>query len=138
MDKGVRALSQYRTEQAKQCIESAKLLMDAGDYKGAANWSYYAIFHAMRSVLALEKVDFSKHSGVSAYFRKTYIKTGIFDVEMSDIISLAFEARSDSDYDDFYVISKEEVEEQIANAHRFCEAVQGYLQKKDIDDKSTS
>lgn len=55
---------------------------------------------------------------------------GIFDVEMSDIISMAFEARSDSDYDDFYVISKEEVEEQIANAEKFCEAVQGYLRVK--------
>lgn len=45
------------------------------DYKGAANRSYYAIFHTMRSVLALDQIDFSKHSGVSAYFRKEYIKT---------------------------------------------------------------
>lgn len=130
MDSDVRSLSRYRMEQAKQCIESAKLLMNAGDYRGAANRSYYAIFHAMRSVLALEKVDFSKHSGVSAYFRKTYIKTGIFDVELSDFISMAFEIRSDSDYDDFYAISKEDVEEQIANAEKFCEAVQGYLRVK--------
>lgn len=88
MNSSIDALSRYRFEQARQCIESAKLLMNAGDYKGAANRSYYAIFHAMRSVLALEEVDFSKHSGVSAYFRKTYIKTGIFDVELSDIISM--------------------------------------------------
>lgn len=130
MDSRIRALSRYRFEQAKQCIESAKLLTNAGDYKGAANRSYYPIFHAMRSVLALDNIDFSKHSGVSAYFRKTYIKTGIFDVELSDIISMAFEARSDSDYDDFYVISKEEVEEQIINAEKFCEAVRGYLRVK--------
>ena len=130
MNSSIDALSRYRFEQARQCIESAKLLMNAGDYKGAANRSYYAIFHAMRSVLALEEVDFSKHSGVSAYFRKMYIKTGIFDVELSDIISMAFETRSDSDYDDFYVISKEEVEEQITNAEKFCEEVQGYLRLK--------
>ncbi|MCI9487788.1 MAG: HEPN domain-containing protein [Lachnospiraceae bacterium] len=46
-----------------------------GDFKGAANRSHYAIFHCMRSVPALEGVDFSKHSGVSAYFCKQYIKT---------------------------------------------------------------
>ena len=123
-------LSGYRFEQALQCIKSAKILLEAGDYKGAANRSYYAIFHAMRSVLALRKIDFSKHSGVSAYFRKEYIKTGIFDVELSDIISIAFDARSNSDYDDFYVISKDEVEEQIANAIKFCEVVKVYLDEK--------
>lgn len=75
----------------------------------------YAIFHAMRSVLALEQIDFSKHSGVSAYFRKEYIKTGIFDIELSDIIKEDFDVRSDSDYDDYFVISKEEVKQQIEN-----------------------
>lgn len=130
MDCDSKALSKYRFDQAIQCIDSAKLLSRAGDYRGAANRSYYAIFHAMRSVLAFEGVDFSKHSGVSAYFRKTYIKTGIFDVEMSDIINMAFETRSDSDYDDFYVISKSEVDEQIENAEKFCAAVHEYLNKK--------
>lgn len=105
-------------------------MVAAEDYKGAANRSYYAVFHAMRSVLALENKDFSKHSGVSAYFRKEYIKTGIFDIELSDIISSAFDVRSNSDYDDFYVISKEEVEEQIANAMKFCDEVKQFLDRQ--------
>lgn len=130
MGNQTRELSRYRMEQARQCITSAKALVEIDDYKGAANRSYYAIFHAMRSVLALEGKDFSKHSGVSAYFRKEYIKTEIFDVELSDIISMAFEIRSNSDYDDFYVISMEEVNEQIENAIRFCDAVELYLGKK--------
>ncbi len=123
-------LSKYRIEQARQCIKSAKALVEIDDYKGAANRSYYALFHAMRSVLALEGKDFSKHSGVSAYFRKEYIKTGIFAVEFSSIISMAFEIRSNSDYDDFYVISMEEVNEQIEDAIRFCDAVELYLAQK--------
>lgn len=123
-------LSRYRMEQARQCIISAKALVEINDYKGAANRSYYAVFHAMRSVLALEGKDFSKHSGVSAYFRKEYIKTGIFDVELSDIISMTFEFRSNSDYDDFYIISLEEVNEQIENAIKFCDVVDTYLAEK--------
>ena len=104
--------------------------MEFDDYKGAANRSYYAIFHAMRSVLALEKKDFSKHSGVSAYFRKEYIKTGIFDVELSDIITEAFVVRSDSDYDDYYQISKADVLEQINNAEKFSNIIEQYLEEK--------
>lgn len=119
MDKTLWDLSQYRKEQAERCIRSAKLLAEDEDYKGSANRSYYAIFHCMRSVLALEGKDFSKHSGVSAYFRKEYIKTGIFDIELSDIIREAFDIRSDSDYDDYYLISKEDVMEQIQNAEIF-------------------
>lgn len=127
MENDMKELSKYRMEQARQCITSAKALVEIEDYKGAANRSYYAVFHAMRSVLALEGKDFSKHSGVSAYFRKEYIKTGIFAVELSDIISMTFEIRSNSDYDDFYVISVEEVNEQIGNAIKFCDVVEAYL-----------
>lgn len=130
MERDRKELSMYRFEQAAQCISSAKLLSKTGDFRGAANRSYYAIFHAMRSVLALDGVDFSKHSAVSAYFRKTYIKTGVFEVEMSDIISMSFEMRSNSDYDDFYVISKADVDDQIKNAEKFCASVKNYLDQK--------
>jgi uncharacterized protein (UPF0332 family) len=123
-------ISKYRMEQAAQCIKSAQLLTEANDYKGAANRSYYGIFHCMRAVLATDQVDFAKHSGVSAYFRKTYIKTGVLETEYSDIIREAFDYRSDSDYDDFYVISKEEVLEQIANAKKFYDRISAFLNEK--------
>lgn len=82
MDKAGADLAVYRLETARQCIISAKALIKISDYKGAANRSYYAVFHCMRSVLALCSIDFSKHSAVGAFFRKEYIKTGIFDVSM--------------------------------------------------------
>lgn len=40
----LKALARYRFEQSKECINSAKVLRDCGDYKGAANRSYYAFF----------------------------------------------------------------------------------------------
>lgn len=130
MDKKLKDLSDYRLEQAERCIKSARILAQDNDYKGAANRSYYAIFHCMRSVLALEGVDFSKHSGVSAYFRKQYIKTGIFNAELSEIIKEAFDIRSDSDYDDYYILSKEDVEEQIENAEKFYLEIEKYHRGK--------
>lgn len=130
MDRRLKDLSDYRLEQAKRCIKSARILAEDGDYKGAANRSYYAIFHCMRSILVLEGVDFSKHSGVSAYFRKHYIKTGIFDIGLSDIIGEAFDIRNDSDNDDYYMISKEDVKEQIENAEKFYHVIEQYLKTK--------
>lgn len=36
------------------------------------------MFSAIKAILALDKVDFSKHAGVIAYFQKEYVKTGKF------------------------------------------------------------
>ena len=112
MDKALWDLFQYRIEQAERCIRSAKVLADDEDYKGSANRSYYAIFHCMRNILALEGKDFSKHSAVAAYFRKEYIKTGIFDIELSNMIKEDFYIRSDNDYNDYYLILKGKVQDR--------------------------
>ena len=84
----------------------------------------------MRAVLAFDRFESKKHSGVISAFRKDYIKTGIFPVELSDIIEDAFEIRNDSDYDDFYVISKNDVATQIENAKTFLTAVEEYITSK--------
>ena len=130
MDKGdATELSKYRFEMSQSCLKSAKTLLEIGDYKGAANRSYYSIFHAIRSILALDKVEFKRHSGNISYFRQNYIKSGKFDVEISEMLSSASEVRNGSDYNDFYVISKEEVENQIKNAEKIAEDVRDYLSR---------
>lgn len=68
-DEGPVELSKYRFEKSKDCLNSAKALRDLGDYKGAANRAYYAIYHAVRSVLALDRVEFKRHSGNMSFFR---------------------------------------------------------------------
>lgn len=78
-------------------------------------------------MLVLEGVDFSKHAGVISYFQKNYVKSGIFEKEYSKILAEAFEIRSESDYDDYYVISKEEAEEQIQNAQFFFDGIMKYV-----------
>ena len=45
-------LVKYRLDNAKEKLESAKLLLDAGKYKDSIGRSYYAIFTAVRAVLA--------------------------------------------------------------------------------------
>lgn len=83
-------LAKYRLETAEEKLESAKILLDAKKYKDSIGRSYYAIFSAVRAVLANDKVDFSKHAGVIAYFQKEYIKTEIFDKKYSKYLQAAF------------------------------------------------
>lgn len=129
-DREKRALSDTRLEHAEECLSAAKSLLASENYKSAANRSYYAIFHAMRAVLAFDEIDMKHHSGIISEFRRLYIKTGVFETKLSEIISLLFDIRTESDYDDFFVISKEEVVEQIENAAYFLTVIRNHLHNR--------
>ncbi|MBO5635902.1 MAG: HEPN domain-containing protein [Acidaminococcaceae bacterium] len=123
-------LSKRRMEQAKQCLVSADTLLKINDLRGAVNRAYYAVFHAMRSVLILEGKDFAKHSGVISYFRREYIKTGIFTVDISDTITELFNNRSSGDYDDYFDFTEEEVRDMIGEAEQFVSVIGAYHEKR--------
>lgn len=120
-------LAFYRTERAKECLKDAKFLLENESFRSAANRAYYAVFHAARAVMALDGEDRKKHSGIISYFQEHYVKTGIFENIYSNILQNAFIVRQESDYNDFYVISKEESEQQVKNAQKFLEAVDKYF-----------
>ncbi|MBQ8821971.1 MAG: HEPN domain-containing protein [Lachnospiraceae bacterium] len=122
-------LVRYRLESAKEKLISAKLLLDAGQYKDSIGRSYYAIFAAIRAILASRQVDFSKHAGVIAYFQKEYIKTGVFDKKYSKYIQQAFQIRNSCDYDDFYIVSKQDALEQYERATELLKVINDYMKE---------
>ena len=128
MDNHKQELSGYRLDEAERCLRSAKLLFEAEDYKSAANRAYYCVFNSIKSIFALQGKDYKTHQGVLTNFRSEYIKTQVFDSRMSDIIRDLYLVRNKSDYDDFYVISKLDISEQIVNAKHFLEQVKAYLE----------
>lgn len=118
----------YRLSKAEEYLRNAAATLSLEMYDTAANRSYYAIFHAVRALLALDGKDFKKHSGVISCFQMDYVKTGIFDRQMSNIIKSAFSLRQESDYEDFYVISSEEVKRQVREAELFCNNIKCYIE----------
>ena len=89
-------LTEYRLANAKEKLESAKLLLDAG---------------------------------VIAYFQREYIKTGIFDKKYSKYVQSAFQIRNSCDYDDFFIASRQDAEEQYQKAEELYEEVKAFLEK---------
>ena len=127
LDENRAALCKYRMEKAYECLKSAELLKNAEDYTSAANRSYYSMFHAIRAIMALDGEDRKKHSGVVAYFQENYIKTGVFGKEYSYMVKNAFQVRQESDYEDFCIISKDDVVEQIENAEKLINTIEQYV-----------
>ena len=123
-------LAKQRMEKSEEMLTDAEKLLESGSYKSCNNRAYYSIFHAIRAVLALDGVEFKRHSGNIQYFQREYIKTGIFSSDDSDIIMSASEIRNSSDYDDFYVVSKATTEELVKEARVFIKKVKDYLSEK--------
>ena len=117
-------LAMYRLQTAKSDLKSAKILLAAEEYKGANNRAYYAIFHSVNAIHALNGKGYKRHKDAIANFNKEYVKTEIFPREIGRKISEAEEIRHASDYDDFYIASKEESERQIIVADEFIQMVE--------------
>lgn len=127
MDSSVIDLSKYRLDTAKGDLKAARLLFDATEFRSSVNRSYYAIFHALRAVLALDGFDSSKHSGIISYFNLNYVKTDVFSREVSKMISSAYRLREKADYQDFYIVTIEEADEQIRKADIVINVISEYL-----------
>lgn len=123
----IEELSRYRFSRAKEELDNARGVFEEGKFKMALNRSYYSMFHAMRSVNVLDEFDSSKHSGVIAHFNQYYVKEGHFPKEASKIVRNASEMREQADYEDFFTASRQDAEEQIKAAERFCYYVEEFL-----------
>ena len=127
MDGSVKDLAKYRLDTAKEDLKRARREFEIEDYKLALNRSYYAIFHAMRAINSLDGFDSSKHSGVISHFNEHHVKTGEFPKDVSKMIKGAMEIRQKSDYEDFYIASKQTAKEQIESAEYIVELTERYL-----------
>jgi uncharacterized protein (UPF0332 family) len=119
-------LVRYRIEIAKSDLLSANILLKEGEYRGANNRAYYAVYHAISAVHALDGKSYKRHKDTLANFNKDYVKTEIFPKIFGRRIARAEEIRHASDYDDFYIATKEKAEEQILTAKELIEQIDAY------------
>ena len=85
---------------------------------------------SLKAVLALGTIDFKRHKDVVAYFNKEYVATEIFPRELGRKLGRLKQLREKSDYDDFYIASKNQAQEQYETAKFAIELVVKYLENK--------
>ena len=120
-------LAKYRLARAKEDLETAVDNLENGKYRASVNRSYYAVFHSIRAVTALDHFDSSKHSGVIAFFNQNYVKPGVFDKELSKMIDSCYRLREKADYDDFYLVAKDEAVLQLEKAEKIYQTIESYV-----------
>lgn len=124
-----RDLIEHRLRIAAEDLKTACLLFDAEQYRGANNRAYYSIYHTIDAILSTDGVAFKRHKDTLAYFNKQYIATEIFPRNMGRRIVKAEEIRHASDYDTFYIASKETTKQQIETAEQLLGAAKEYYKR---------
>ena len=71
-----------------------------------------------------------KNKDAIANFNKEYVKTELFPKEIARKIAGVEEIRHASDYDDFYIATRDGVDEQISIAEEFIKMVEVYCMKQ--------
>ncbi len=128
MEKKQLDLSAYRLAKAKDDLETADLTLNKNKISQSINRSYYSMFHAVRALLALDRYDSRKHTGVISFFNQYYIKTGKIESEFSNMLTAAFKIRNKSDYNDFYIAAREDAQIQLENAKKFLKRIKEYIE----------
>ncbi|VEN75012.1 conserved hypothetical protein [Candidatus Desulfarcum epimagneticum] len=123
----VKDLVNYRLGRAKETIEDAKLMANAGSWNNCVNRLYYACFYAVSALLTQQGLSASKHTGVRSLFNLNFVKTGKIEKKMSRLYNDLFEKRQEGDYVDFVYFSEPQIMPLIPKAEKFIEKIKELL-----------
>jgi uncharacterized protein (UPF0332 family) len=121
------SLAQWRLESAKARLAEARSLIKSRGYPGAVNRAYYAIFTALRALLALERVDSKTHQAAFLLFQKHYVKNGLFPRDLAELAKKTKGIREAADYDDYIEVTAEEARREVNAAAKFIAGVEGII-----------
>ena len=122
-------LAKLRLDRAKELVTESQELLEKGSYKSANNRAFYAIEKSIKALLATELVEVVTHNGALKQFNLIFIYkgNGTFTQEDYQKVARAEQIRNASDYDDFYLASKEETRQQVENAGYLVDKVEKYI-----------
>lgn len=110
----------YRMSQASETL------------RDAVNGAYYGMFHALLALLATRQLGTSRHSGAIALFDREFVKTGLFPLELSKSLHLAFDLRQTHDYGELAELHRPTVVAIVHDARTFVAAVASYLKREGL------
>ena len=123
------ALAKARMDGADELLMESRLLLEKNAYKSSNNRAFYAIEKSIKALLATKEMEMLTHNGGLKQFNYLFIHKGdgTFTSDDYQKIAKAEQIRNASDYDNFYISSKEETREQVELAETFVNKVRKYL-----------
>lgn len=116
-------------EKAKENLEAAELLFEAGLYNASANRAYYAAFQGTIAALSdAKKLNNKTHKNVQADFSRELIqRRKVYSGRLKSYLTDMQEVRNKADYQTVSV-SKKVAQRQLKRAVEFVRAVTQQLE----------
>lgn len=126
-DTNRRIIVDRELEKARANYLQAEIMREHEQWDAAANRLYYAVFHAVNSLLVHDKHQVRTHHGAGMMFRQTYIKTGVLQEEFSDTFTLLQTMREKSDYNCSFDATRGLIEPLFAPSKKMIDTVAGIV-----------
>jgi uncharacterized protein (UPF0332 family) len=119
-----RTLIGHRMERAREALEEAMMLLEAGHLNSCVNRLYYSCFYAVSALLLTRNLSTSKHGHLRSLLHVEFVKTGLVDKEKGKHFDLLFNKRQQGDYGDFIEFQTDDVTVWLAGTREFVGHIQ--------------
>jgi len=103
----------FRLQKAEAALREAEGNLEMQYWAVVANRLYYAAYYTVSALLVYNGFEAQTHGGIIRLFGLHFISKGIISKESGRLYSRLFELRQTGDYDDIYILSKEDVDHLI-------------------------
>lgn len=125
-----RDLVKYRIERAKETIIEAESMANISHWNACTNRLYYSCFYAILALMVVNQMSSSKHTGVRSLFNLYFVKTKLIPENLGKLYNNLFIFRQQGDYEDFFVMEKEQVFPWIKQAKELINVIEKLIESK--------
>ncbi len=122
-------IARYRYDKALLILKEGRDAFALKNYGNAVSRSYYAIFTAMRALLAMKGLDSKTHSGVFALFNQHFVKENLLPKGFGKLARDAKDIHERADYEDFVIVTRESAADSLEKADSFLKKVEPVLRE---------
>ena len=113
----------YRLARARESLDEARCMAEAGHWHACPNRLYYACFYAVNALLVSKGLSSSKHSGVRSLLNRELVKTEKVSRQAGKLYNKLFDHRMALDYADFASPNPEEIQPWLEEARLFVDEI---------------
>ena len=97
-DEERQVMVEVEIERAEKILSQVETLRAKALWDILANRLYYALYHAVISLLIKNRIQVGTHKGAVVMFSREFVKTGIFSTEEGRVFSSLEQLRESGDY----------------------------------------
>ena len=121
------AYARTEWDRALEAFRAAQLLTAHSGFDSAVSRAYYAAFHAVSALFALEGRAFTKHSAVATAVHRDLVKTGRWSADLGRDYSFCIDTRGVGDYGSDVRVDLKQAMDAVEAARRILLAVHDAL-----------